>query len=274
VRISQIGSTIRYCQFWYGGAYGSVDAMLWVDAPSLEIRRCDFHQAYATAVYYSSSALSASLLLADCGFADCPTGILAYASASAGSQCRIEGNTFSGGNVGVDIGRVGTGVIVQHNEFSGLTAYGVRSSDASGMVAAQANWWGDASGPGGEGPGSGVPVSSHVDFSHWWTAPNQNAQGVWNVVALRRGDSMVVDVYYDLVGDSGSTYGVQMSASTTGGAPYTLSPPAGSLSGAVGSGVRPGNGLHIAWDAAYGGGGGYTNTMRVRVTADLEAGGQ
>ena len=81
---------------------------------------------------------------------------------------------------------------------------------------------------------------------------------------------MLVDVYYDLIGDVGSTYRVSMAASTTGGEPYTLPPSSGSVSGAIGSGVAPANGLHILWDAAANGGGGYTAQMRVKVSADLQ----
>jgi hypothetical protein len=32
---------------------------------------------------------------------------------------------------------------------------------------ATGNWWGDASGPGGKGPGFGDSVSDHIDFSPW-----------------------------------------------------------------------------------------------------------
>lgn len=39
------------------------------------------------------------------------------------------------------------------------------SQDATG------NWWGDATGPGGAGPGSGDSVSANVDFSSWLTMP-------------------------------------------------------------------------------------------------------
>jgi hypothetical protein len=33
------------------------------------------------------------------------------------------------------------------------------------------NWWGDASGPSGFGPGTGDSVSDYVDFSGWLTEP-------------------------------------------------------------------------------------------------------
>jgi hypothetical protein len=36
---------------------------------------------------------------------------------------------------------------------------------------AAGNWWGDANGPSGAGPGSGDSVSTGVDFSGWLTTP-------------------------------------------------------------------------------------------------------
>jgi len=40
-----------------------------------------------------------------------------------------------------------------------------------GQVFAQENWWGDPSGPGGNGSGSGNEVSGNVDFDNWLTSP-------------------------------------------------------------------------------------------------------
>ena len=79
---------------------------------------------------------------------------------------------------------------------------------------------------------------------------------------------MVVDVYYDLVATAGTTYRTSLGVSTTGGEPYTITP--SSVSGAIGGGIQPAEGLNIVWDAAANGGGGYTEQMRVKVTADLE----
>jgi|GEM_PF-5264720 len=47
------------------------------------------------------------------------------------------------------------------------TDYGVRKSGSSGSFDAEYNFWGDASGPGGSGPGSGDEVSSNVDYDPW-----------------------------------------------------------------------------------------------------------
>jgi len=75
---------------------------------------------------------------------------------------------------------------ITDNDFSGNTMFGVAVNDsngggpmdgaalfadisaAGGPVNAENNWWGDASGPGGAGPGTGAAVTSSVDFDPWW----------------------------------------------------------------------------------------------------------
>ncbi len=52
------------------------------------------------------------------------------------------------------------------NDLSGNSGYGIQSGptmESDGTC----NWWGDATGPSGEGPGSGTAVSTHVDFTPW-----------------------------------------------------------------------------------------------------------
>jgi len=202
-------------------------------------------------------------------FHDCPTAIK-YSGSSNSSNGRIVGNLIENCQVGLLVTRVGTSLEVYHNQFDDLATYGVQNTDSSASVDAQHNWWGASSGPSGEGPGAGCAVSTYVVFSDWWSSPNEYPQGVWNVVAQRRGDTMLVDVYYDLVGDPGSTYSVSLAVSTAGGEPYSITPSPAALSGAAGSGVSPGTDLHVLWDADADGGGPYTDTMRIRVTADLD----
>jgi PKD repeat protein len=56
------------------------------------------------------------------------------------------------------------------NNFEGNEPYGLEN-DGTGEVDAEENWWGDESGPNGEGPGHGDAVSSNVLYEPWLIAP-------------------------------------------------------------------------------------------------------
>src|SRR5690606_27694489 len=62
-------------------------------------------------------------------------------------------------------------VIVERNSLAvGSSNFGaLRHPDLTGDpdVAAQCNWWGDASGPSSEGTGSGSQVGSDITFAPW-----------------------------------------------------------------------------------------------------------
>jgi len=60
-------------------------------------------------------------------------------------------------------------VSANHNNIFANQGYGINNLEPGIPVNAQTNWWGDASGPGGSGPGSGDAVSDGVDFSNWKT---------------------------------------------------------------------------------------------------------
>ena len=59
-----------------------------------------------------------------------------------------------------------TGNEINYNNIYGSTNKGVYK-DHTPSVDAEYNWWGDASGPDGEGPGSGDSVSTNVDYTPW-----------------------------------------------------------------------------------------------------------
>ncbi len=88
---------------------------------------------------------------------------------------------------------LGDGILCQnradpavHNNFFNNNGYGVRNLDNRLTIDARSNWWGHASGPGGEGPGTGDEVSVNVNWGTWiranWTAklvePITPGQGV------------------------------------------------------------------------------------------------
>jgi parallel beta-helix repeat protein len=58
---------------------------------------------------------------------------------------------------------------IHYNNIIDNDNYGVLSGDSIYIVNAEYNWWGDASGPGGFGPGTGDEVSEYVDYEPWLT---------------------------------------------------------------------------------------------------------
>ncbi len=57
-------------------------------------------------------------------------------------------------------------IIVNYNDITGNTLYGICNS-GTGTLDAECNWYGDISGPGGYGPGTGDNVSTDVGFVPW-----------------------------------------------------------------------------------------------------------
>jgi len=227
VRINASGSVVEYCQFWYGGLgyavgsvyYGHTDydtRMLWVSGKAIQINHCLFAYAYHRAVYYSDSTFGAQSVIAFSEFLQCPVGIEYYGDPVMSTRMTISGNEFHDGTTGILVSRNGAALSITRNSFVSLSSYGVQNTSGSAIVA-QNNWWGNASGPSGSGTGSGVPVSANVDYQNWWTSASADQNGVWNVIAQRRGESQVVDIYYDLVGQAGTTYTVTVKVSATGG---------------------------------------------------------
>jgi len=59
-------------------------------------------------------------------------------------------------------------------DFAGVMSYGIRCSNTGAMVNAEYNWWDAASGPSYAGPGSGVSVTTGVDYSPWLGEPRSS----------------------------------------------------------------------------------------------------
>ncbi len=81
----------------------------------------------------------------------------------------ITGNTISGTATGIWVtDQVDEAPTVHCNSIAGNTV-GLQN-DTSFLVDATSNWWGNADGPSGSGPGTGDAVSDDVDFSSWLTS--------------------------------------------------------------------------------------------------------
>ncbi len=57
--------------------------------------------------------------------------------------------------------------LIQKNNIMDNQGFGVRHTGSSASVDARYNYWNDASGPGGAGPGSGDRVSAGIDYTGW-----------------------------------------------------------------------------------------------------------
>lgn len=55
--------------------------------------------------------------------------------------------------------------------FIGAGEWGIDNQNENGAIDARYNWWGDASGPGGSGPGNGVKLRGNILFEPWLTQP-------------------------------------------------------------------------------------------------------
>jgi microcystin-dependent protein/subtilisin-like proprotein convertase family protein len=96
----------------------------------------------------------------------CDTGLSVGGGAQVlASTFTIQNNTFTGNTFGFASGHATEVVELSQNDFSGNTT----AVEAGGAAAVDArlNWWGDASGPSGQGPGSGDAVSTNVIYSPW-----------------------------------------------------------------------------------------------------------
>jgi parallel beta-helix repeat protein len=85
----------------------------------------------------------------------------------------VQGNTFTGNRYGIyvlDTQETLTGITVSFNNIDGNFWNGA-GNDIGETLDATKNWWGDAAGPSGFGPGEGDAVTHNVDFEPWLGAP-------------------------------------------------------------------------------------------------------
>jgi parallel beta-helix repeat protein len=95
----------------------------------------------------------------------------------------VEGNTFTGNDLGIyvfDTQTTLTGITVNFNNIAGNYRYGVWNQGGETLDATR-NWWGDADGPSGRGPGDGDAVSTKVLYSPWLGAELGTEPMTWGV---------------------------------------------------------------------------------------------
>jgi len=95
----------------------------------------------------------------------------------------VAGNNFTGNHRGIYVWPDQTelkGITVNFNNIAGNSRSGVRNEGGETLDATK-NWWGDASGPGGVGPGDGDDISSKVLYSPWLGAELGTEPMTWGV---------------------------------------------------------------------------------------------
>jgi parallel beta-helix repeat protein len=92
-------------------------------------------------------------------------GIRMYASSGTIDSCTVARNIQDG----IYCSHGANPVIRYSNLTAQIGGYGVKNLNTNDTVDARYNWWGDASGPGGVGPGSGTPVTTYVLYDPWLT---------------------------------------------------------------------------------------------------------
>jgi CSLREA domain-containing protein len=101
------------------------------------------------------------------------------------SHAVIQGNNLTGDAGDALTLEQGSTALITQNNILGNQGFGLNNRDLSMSIAAPRNWWGDASGPGGAGPGSGDEVSAGVNFANWLAQPVA-------VVAAAAGDTLTL----------------------------------------------------------------------------------
>jgi hypothetical protein len=79
-------------------------------------------------------------------------------------SCTISDNTLDGINCTVNYS---SRPIIFNCNIKNNGGYGVYNPNSADTVDARSNWWGNPSGPGGSGPGTGDEVSDYVLFDPW-----------------------------------------------------------------------------------------------------------
>jgi len=88
-----------------------------------------------------------------------------------GSSPIIDSSTISSNNGDGVYCEFESSPVIHYCNITDNTGYGIRNVDSTFVVDATYNWWGDSTGPGGVGPGTGDEVSEYVDYEPWLFAP-------------------------------------------------------------------------------------------------------
>jgi parallel beta-helix repeat protein len=110
-------------------------------------------------------------------------GFESHYGRSLSKNVTVAGNTFTGNSFGIYVFKTQTtlsGITVNFNNIAGNSQYGVWNQGGETLNAIK-NWWGDASGPSGVGPGHGNAASTKVLYSPWLGAEPGTEPMTWGV---------------------------------------------------------------------------------------------
>ena len=113
---------------------------------------------WAVILYLSDDAVFTGNTVADAN----GSGLDVYESDNA----LVEDNTFTGNPYGIGVAGGSSGAVIRNNTIQGNTDGVIVESGSSATVTP--NYWGDETGPGGEGSGSGDTIVGATGFSPWW----------------------------------------------------------------------------------------------------------
>lgn len=91
----------------------------------------------------------------------------------------IQNNPGDGSGIHVTANVDASKVHVNFNNITGNTVFGVYNHLNNDVLDAEYNWWGNASGPSGEGSGTGDAVSTQVDYEPWLKSERKGALPSW-----------------------------------------------------------------------------------------------
>jgi hypothetical protein len=172
------------------------------------------------------------------------------------SNISVTGNSMTATGTGamdvqVDVGAGQTfsGNLVEGNDLLGRSGVIGVNEPTAPTVTATDNYWGDPSGPSGQGAGTGTAASTGVDYSPWWNTPNGAPTAPTNVTASPGVDDAVVSWTAALSGTSDGAIASYTVTASAGGASTTVP---GSATSATVSGLTPGDSYQFAVSATGG----------------------
>jgi len=152
------------------------------------------------------------------GVGTASAGVRLRSTLPATAVVDVSGTSIDGWTKGVQSDALPTGAAVsfEYTNLAGNSTYGIENG-AGAEIDAEHCWWGAASGPSGVGPGTGVPVSTGVDYDPWiGKAGGENVVCDPDLLVLKVGSTTGQVAVKYLGGGGGLVYGYSVKFSWDG----------------------------------------------------------